>query len=217
MKASEKSLELNVGAELLGLFRRLFSPKAYLIGLTQLQESLCGVDQLVALTPSARVYAFQFKAPRARRNSLPDILPYRFTIGAAQHGRLYRLAQSCPDSVFYVFPFFDEETKLYTHVPNLLGDTWFLPVATMTPNQVFSGKKSKVVRCVPGLASVNPEFEMWRIDPRASGGEGFRDKVGNGIPIERLLSWLEDVRSWDRPTWRWEARRLPTFMLVDSA
>ena len=51
MKISEKSLELNVGAELLGLLRGPWRmPKAYLRGLTQREESqegrglLCSID-----------------------------------------------------------------------------------------------------------------------------------------------------------------------------
>jgi hypothetical protein len=45
MKVSEKSLELNLGAEVLGLLRGAWGmPKAYLRRLTQREEKQQGVD-----------------------------------------------------------------------------------------------------------------------------------------------------------------------------
>lgn len=65
MKVSEKSLELNVGAELLTLLRNTWgAPKAYLRGLTQREEKQEGVDFFVHLDPATRIFAFQFKAPK---------------------------------------------------------------------------------------------------------------------------------------------------------
>jgi len=65
LKVSEKSLELNVGAELLALLRNSWgAPKAYLRGLTQREEKQEGVDFFVQLDPATRVFAFQFKAPK---------------------------------------------------------------------------------------------------------------------------------------------------------
>jgi hypothetical protein len=71
MKVSEKSLELNIGAELLGLMRTtLGMPKACLRGLTQAEERQEGVDCFVELNPNARIFAFQFKAPHEKRNPI---------------------------------------------------------------------------------------------------------------------------------------------------
>jgi hypothetical protein len=70
MKVSEKSLELNVGAELLAMMRGPWGmPKAYLRGLTQREEKQQGVDFFVQLGPNARIFAFQFKAPKGRQES----------------------------------------------------------------------------------------------------------------------------------------------------
>jgi len=53
LKVSEKSLELNVGAELLTLLRNYWGmPKAYLRGLTQREERQEGVDFFVQLNPA---------------------------------------------------------------------------------------------------------------------------------------------------------------------
>ena len=60
MKVSEKTLELNVGAELLALLRGPFEMrKAYLRGLTQREESQEGVDFFAQLTPETTIFAFQ--------------------------------------------------------------------------------------------------------------------------------------------------------------
>src|SRR5437867_3850709 len=99
MKVSEKSLELNVGAELLGILRNDWGlQKAYLRGLTQREERQAGVDFFVELSPAARLFAFQFKAPKGKT----DALPYRYTLKRQQHDLLFDLALQAPGSVFYV-------------------------------------------------------------------------------------------------------------------
>ena len=124
MKVSEKSLELNVGAELVSRLRGPVNmPKAYLRGLTQREESRSGVDFFARLPHSRRVFAFQFKAPRGPS----DDPPYRFTLSRAQHGLLYALAQQDPDGVHYVFSFYVSAQKSVRDVPNLAQDTWLLP------------------------------------------------------------------------------------------
>jgi hypothetical protein len=71
MKVSETSLELNVGAELLGVLRNnLGMPKTYLRALTQREEKQQGVDFFVQLNPSTRIFAFQFKAPKDSMRAL---------------------------------------------------------------------------------------------------------------------------------------------------
>lgn len=96
-KVSEKSLELNVGAELLDLMRNSWGmPKAYLRGLTQREEDQEGVDFYAELNPAARLFAFQFKAPKARSESTP----YRYTLKREQHRMLGLLAGLAPKSVF---------------------------------------------------------------------------------------------------------------------
>ena len=67
-KVSEKSLELNIGSELLDLIRwRWRMPKAYLRGLTQqAEERREGVDFFTEMSPATRIFAFQFKAPKGQ-------------------------------------------------------------------------------------------------------------------------------------------------------
>lgn len=152
-KASEKSLELNVGAELLALLRGPWGmPKAYLQGLTQREEKQQGVDFFARLPDDTRIFAFQFKAPRGRDEGEP----YRYTLSSEQHEALYALASHAPKGVHYVLPFYLFHQKLRKDVPKLVQDTWLLPVAPMTPSTIFSGQKTKVIRCTRGNAWVGP-------------------------------------------------------------
>ena len=135
MKVSEKSLELNVGAELLMLMRGPWGmPRAYLRGLTQREESQEGVDFFLQLPPGTRIFAFQFKAPKGRREGEP----YRFTIQRRQHETLSQLAAGSAGNVFYVLPYFVLAVKLQRYVPCLLRDTWFLPVGSMRGGDPFA-------------------------------------------------------------------------------
>lgn len=164
MKVSEKALELNLGAELLGILRNSWGmSKAYLRGLTQREESQEGVDFFVQLDPTTRLFAFQFKTPRG----IADVTPYRYTLMRHQHDLLFQLGQLSPGSVFYVFPFYATVAKLHQDVPHLVDDTWLLNVEDMPTLAVFGGTQSKIVRCWPGHATVNP-------------GEGRR---GSGMPF----------------------------------
>jgi hypothetical protein len=100
MKVSEKSLELNVGAELLNLLRGPWGmPKAYLRGLTQREERQQGVDFFAQLNPATRIFAFQFKAPKGRY----DGTPYRYTLVREQHDPCtsWRTDFRTPSSTFF--------------------------------------------------------------------------------------------------------------------
>lgn len=184
MKVSEKSLELNVGAELLNRMRCFWGMrKAYLRGLTQREEHQEGVDFFAEMPSSTRVFAFQFKAPKGQWG---DRIPYRFTIQRKQHDKLSALASVCPAGVFYVLPFYVLPVKLQCDLPHLLRDTWFLRVAGMPTSKLFGSNRTKTLRCQPGLASINPNYEM----VRASQMELSPDA---GIPVRQFAEWYTDL------------------------
>ncbi len=196
MKVSEKSLELNVGAELLTRLRGpLNMPKAYLRGLTQRQEHGCGADFFAQLPVDTRIFAFQFKAPRGPS----DGLPYKFTLGRYQHGSLHGLAAQHPDAAYYVFPFYVCTRKLEQDVPNLARDTWLLPVALLDVPTVFAAQKTKRIHCYRGAAVVNPEYPMKNLAEIALSRE-------QGIRPDQFRNWYRDMRRHtpkpvDRPPW----------------
>ena len=184
MKVSEKSLELNVGAELLNVMRcRWGMRKAYLRGLTQREEHQEGVDFFAEMPSSTRVFAFQFKAPKGQSG---DRIPYRFTIQRKQHDKLSALASICPAAVYYVLPFYVLPVKLQCDVPHLLRDTWFLRVAGMPTSKLFGPNQTKTLRCQPGLASINPDYEML-------GASQMELSLDVGIPVRRFAEWYTDL------------------------
>lgn len=180
MKVSEKTLELNVGAELLALLRGM--RKAYLRGLTQREESREGVDFFAQLTPGSKIFAFQFKAPRGPREGVP----YRFTNRRRKHEKLSALAGRSPGNVFYVLPYYVRPAKLQSYVPNLLRDTWFLPVGSMRGTDPFGEHETRTVRCKRGLASINPDYEL-------RGAEEL--EPGRGIPAEVFANWYSAMHT----------------------
>ena len=188
MKVSEKSLELNVGAEWLTRLRGPMNmPKAYLIGLTQQQEKGAGVDYFTQLPVSTRIFAFQFKAPIGPS----DNLPYKFTLSRDQHSSLHDLAQIFSRAVYYVFPFYVSTHKLEQDVPNLARDTWLLPVAPLDVPTVFASQKTKRVQCFPGSAIVNPKYGMESLSDFALSWE-------DGIKPNWFAEWYRELRHQDR-------------------
>ena len=166
-KVSEKTLELNVGAEILEYFRKKLNyEKAFLRGLTQKEESIEGVDIFVHIEPNSDFFiiAFQFKAPfRNEKENRNTPYPYKFRINRKQHEKLHRLAEDYPNSVFYVFPYYSAHKKLYDSLPNLLADTWFLKVEDLSLN-MLGDQKSKIIRCFGDRAKINPEIKLFKID-----------------------------------------------------
>ncbi|MCG8407729.1 MAG: hypothetical protein MI923_21225 [Phycisphaerales bacterium] len=183
-RVSEKTLELNVSAELLGIFRKKHDKKAYLRGLTQAEENAEGVDVFVRLSPRTVLYALQFKAPK---NS-DDGWPYRFTINEEQHRLLYDLTRLQMNSVYYVFPCYAQPQKVYSHAPRLLKDTYMVPVEWFDPDVIFEYYETRTVRCYRNKwVQVNPEF-------RAIVGRKQLERTlseASGIPATKFLRWYE--------------------------
>jgi hypothetical protein len=119
------------------------------------------------------------QAPKGRY----DGTAYRYTLVREQHDLLHTLAQEFPDAVFYVLLFYATHTKLQRDVPNLMLDTWFLPIAPMATPQVFGAKNTKVVRCRAGVAVVNPEYHLDRSsDLKVT-------PVTAGVPSRNFAAW----------------------------
>ena len=126
IRVSEKTLGLNICAEVLQLIRRMPGCRqAFWIGMKQQQEAKLGIDELVSNMPNGLHLALQFKAPRSEPR---DQVPYRFTINDRQNSSLLRLAGSRPDAVYYILPQYNSFSKMRLDSPNLLSDTWLLKV-----------------------------------------------------------------------------------------
>lgn len=98
---------------------------------------------------------------------------------------LFDLAVISPASVFYVFPFYVTPEKLQRNVPQLMQDTWLLDVDQMATPSIFgSTYQSRTVKCVAGTASINPQYQMKRLD-------GLSRVSPHGIPIQMFARWYK--------------------------
>ena len=128
-EVSEKSLELNVCAELLQYIRSWPGcQRALWLGLTQRQERRTGLDELIRNVGPGFSLMLQFKAPWP--SSIVDGL-YKFSINERQHEALEQLANRYPEAVYYVFPLYSKWLKADKHAPDLAQDTWLVPVSSM--------------------------------------------------------------------------------------
>lgn len=126
LRVSEKTLELNICAEILTEIRSYQGcDKAFWIGMKQQQEARNGLDELISNLPAGLHLAVQFKAPRSEPR---DQIPYRFTINDRQNANLLRLANKRPEAVFYVFPHYNTFTSMRSNSPHLLTNTYALKV-----------------------------------------------------------------------------------------
>ena len=147
-EVSEKSLELNVCAEMLQCLRGYPDyRKALWIGLTQREERQQGLDARIRNTQDLALM-LQFKSPWA---TYYGDNRYKFSINKRQHEALERLGS--PEAVFYAFPLYNRWCKADKHAPSLLQDTWLLPVSCIssrvlvqesTPLEVIRSNQSQV-------------------------------------------------------------------------
>lgn len=127
VRVAEKTLELNITAEILPRVRALQGcQSAFWTGMKQAQEAVLGFDEMISNTSGAVFLYLQFKAPYAQNPAPGD---YQFSINSAQHARLVALAAGKPDSVFYVFPRLNSFQSLAQNSPNLVAQTQFASVA----------------------------------------------------------------------------------------
>ena len=203
-KVSEKSLELNVGAELLECIRAWPGcQKALWVGLTQSQESVWGLDERIRNTPKGVSLMLQFKAPHPRSARVDH---YRFRINIRQHQTLLRLAARFPDDVHYVFPLYDNWSKADQHAPRLALDTWLVPVLSMPsalrklqPNSVHSYRTLYVRREGAHITAHTRSGEcaskiVGVMDYCAQGRRRQLTSPGTiGIPASQLQEWAQET------------------------
>jgi hypothetical protein len=191
LRVSEKTLELNVCAEVLQKIRSYPGcKKAFWIGMKQNQETKNGIDELIANVPSGMHLALQFKAPWSEYQT-----PYRFTINDKQKNNLLRLAHNRPKAVYYVFPFYNSFSKMRKDSPNLLKDTWLLPVSKLSGLHQ-STKKSGTHAVFAEPLKTKIYSEPFPVDI-LSVGDVFEDIFGeNGRNIEEALISQEDLKEW---------------------
>ena len=215
-EVSEKSLELNVCAELLQHIRSWPGcEKALWLGLTQAQERRKGIDELIRNVGPGFSLMLQFKAPWP--TSLVDSL-YKFSINERQHEALEQLASQYPEAVYYVFPLYSKWTKADRHAPDLAQDTWLVPVSSMPLTLLTSLSTPASGRHRVELERINSQITVTAYSPEVigeavnakeyfverSGGQSL-DARPSGIPSDDLREW---VGLWDEKSFALRFRGL---------
>ncbi len=166
-EVSEKSLELNVCAELLQHIRSWPGcEKALWLGLTQAQERRKGIDELIRNVGPGFALMLQFKAPWP--TSVVDDL-YKFSINERQHEALEQLSGKYPDAVHYVFPLYSKWQKADQHAPDLAQDTWLVPVSSMPLTSLTSLSTPSSGRHRVELERVNSRITVTAYSPETMG------------------------------------------------
>ena len=67
----------------------------------------------------------------------------KFSINERQHETLEQTASFFPDAVYYVFPFYSTWSRADQYAPDLLQDTWLVPVSSITSSMLKSASSPK--------------------------------------------------------------------------
>ena len=214
-EVSEKSLELNVCAELLQYIRAWPGCQGALwLGLTQAQERRTGLDELIRNVGPGSSLMMQFKAPWP--TSIVDRL-YKFSINERQHEALEQLAGRYPDAVHYVFPLYSKWHKADRHAPDLAQDTWLVPVSSIPLRNLTSLSSPATGRHRVELGRINSGVTVTAYSPEVEGEavnakDFFVERSGqsldawsSGVPSADLKEW---VQTWDEKSFALRFRGL---------
>ena len=166
--------------------------KALWIGLTQREERQQGLDVRVRNTEGLALM-LQFKSPWATCYGV-DL--YKFSINKRQHEALEQLGS--PKAVFYAFPLYNRWFKADRHAPDLLQDTWLLPVSCI-PSGILARESTPIIVSRRNHSSVKVEsaYRSWEATCGAINARKYfeRDLRGTGdksglIRIGALREWI---------------------------
>ena len=184
----EKTLELNLSAEVLSRVRQRF-PNAFLIGMTQERENRNGVDSAIQ---SVRRFlgAIQFKA--AYRPRYPG--DYRFSFSSKQLFHLRNLAKRFPGRVSYYLPMVNSRDDLRLGSPSFLTRT-----ARIRAQDVPSGSHGAWIdppRVIihselieEPLVTAAEELELWLESAHVEDN----DRVNAPSDAAEIIRWLSTV------------------------
>ncbi len=201
---SEKTLEVNISAEILAWIRsQQGCERAFIIGMKQSQEARNGVDDLVSNVPQGRHFLMQFKAPTP---TPPGGNPHWFSLNGRQYANLARLAQRRPGAVFYVLPHMNRISDLRTASPKFLDKTWLLSVSDLINNGVLATSGHKV-RSIPPSCTVRSapvQVQFRSITEVLAGLFPQTMATGSGMAEQQLVprstnygpATSNDVRNW---------------------
>lgn len=173
MRLSEKTLELNICAQMSGLLKHHWN--LFWFGLTQKQEAKAGFDACTKF--GGQLLIFQFKASNhvLRSGKRKFLLPHY------QFNALKKISESLARSVFYAFPLVGNTLDVKKN-PDLLSQTWLLDLTTvryLDPPTSASGSlrmnECHNVYVSPGIAEIHSDTVQARlINASKLASSGFR-------------------------------------------
>jgi hypothetical protein len=217
-QVSEKTLEINISAELLAIIRQWPGcENSYWLGMKQWEEADSGLDELLENGPAGSYLGIQFKAPWASR---PDTNPYRYTLNELQQENLLNLARG-GRSVYYLFPNFNTVSRLIRAAPQLLEHTY-----VVSPERIGHlgdrPRRRHRVECYEPTGQIDVRSPV-HISSNPTANEFFR-QAGLPTSVSRLLRGLklltqEEMKSWLLNTIRigYETRRVGQLLRGFSA
>ncbi|MEM2738933.1 MAG: hypothetical protein QXK93_08115 [Candidatus Bathyarchaeia archaeon] len=201
---NEKTLELNISAEILRICRR-YDPKAFMFGTTLRQEGSPGYGYdsraLGRIPQFWRTAVFQFKRALQVRNTPLDY-EYTFQINnngkCDQHLLLYNMCGGKPLTALYVLPLYVTLNDVRNAAPNLLNNTLFADVADIPPQLIDRTPHTLLVypRRLKGIIfSERKEIKLIHIEEAA---KSIAEKK-IGISIEELRKKLKmgKIEGWE--------------------
>jgi hypothetical protein len=206
---SEKTLELNVCAEILHFVRRRH-PKAVWQGLTQAEERAEGLDEKLRNAGPGFHFLLQFKSPAP---SSVEGSTYKFSLNTRQHLTLRDgLCRTYPNAVHYVFPLFAGWSKVDAAAPDLMADTWLMQATSVDSSSWAGGKDrhpTELTRTkgtfVPSVQIRSPQFDV----PIALARDVFEtlvppnDSRESWVPTEVLRGWVDRTQLGASSAMRW--------------
>lgn len=185
----EKTLELNLSAEVLSAVRSTF-PRAFLLGMTQERESRNGVDAAIQ-SMRTMLGAIQYKAPLRPR--YPD--EWEFVLNGLQLVHLQSLERWFPGRVAYFLPRIGTRNELSSNSPLYLQVTNALQVGPLAPDHhraiANSSRDSSLQKPVRYPATPARQLLDEWLDRGRTRDERGQDQ--RPPDPDRLATWLDEV------------------------
>lgn len=196
---NEKTLELNVCAELLTLVRRN-SPSAYWYGMSNWQEDELGVDEFIRSSRGRLTY-LQFKSPHRLRQQGLSV----FGLNSEQFKNLSKLSRNRPHSTYYALPDLTDLRDLRAASPNLANVTCFVDLEGMKGFTWYAQRKKILYVSLDAARNeIVLHGQKRRVSAPCAGLAPFaaslRDGPGNADTFDDEVTILvESLRNFRRP------------------
>lgn len=147
-KINEKTLELNVCAEMTHFFQTLGFHSVWR-GLTQTEEMKWGFDGVTSF-PNGRLIFIQWKAPKGKSKKGG----YKFTLDDEQMRKLVELAHRYPNAVFYGLPQVASWSDYRSQSFYALRGTRFLEVRQLSNHPSLGKQGTHTATIKPGKTQI---------------------------------------------------------------